>query len=253
MAANLFASRYVEGITYVTVVVVLSLAAAFLFPGLFPLEDVTLYLTVAGLIYGLFAAFAIGVSWDRYSRIVEYLHEEVGALINIHELVKHITDRKSAHAINKQMLDYLTHVTSVQWKDYFDSEESHKKFRKLFALFGNINMKGEKDAQLFDDVGDDLKDASRVREQQLVLSNTPLSPNIWALLLLLSGSVVVGVFTVEFTNTILGVFTKFIMSLSSFVILFVIHQIDALELAAKEIEEEPIKKLIKLIKSEHRF
>jgi len=241
--------RY-ENIIYITVIAALSTLAAFVLPGFFAIEDVSLYLTVTGLIYGLLAAFAIGVSWDRYSKIVENLHEEISSELNMHMLIKHMSDKKSALKMNEQLLNYITNVTEVPWAKYFEAETVHKKFRKLFDIFGRLELKTEKDAELFDDIGDELEDANRARNQQIVLSATPLAASIWGLLLLLSGTVVVGVYLVAFSSMVLCVFTKIIMSLSSFAILLVLHQIDSLQLAAEKVEELPNKKVIEIIQKE---
>jgi len=242
--------RRYEYLVYMFIILILSVFAALIFPGYFPIGDVSLYLTVTGLIYGLLAAFAISVSWDRYSRIVENLHEEISSETNVHLLLKHVSDKKIAQRMNNQILDYLVNVTEVPWSKYFEAESVHKKFRKLFDIFGRIQIKDEKDAQLFDDIGDELRNATKARDQQIVLSSTPLSSSIWSLLLLLSGAVVIGVYVVAFSSNILGIFTKIIMSISSFAILLVLHQIDSLQLEEKRIEEMPNKKVAEMIQKE---
>jgi hypothetical protein len=240
--------RY-ENIIYIIIIAALSTVAAFVLPGFFAIEDVSLYLTVTGLIYGLFAAFAIGVSWDRYSKVVENLHDEISSETNMHLLLKHISDRKIALKMDEQILNYLSNIMEIPWNKYFESENVHKKFRKMFDIFGRMELKTEKDSELFDDIGDELESASKARNQQIVLSSTPLSASIWSLLLLLSGAVVVGVYLVAFSSPILGMFTKIIMSLSSFAILLVLHQIDSLQLAEEKVDALP-NKAIEIIQKE---
>jgi len=237
-----------ESLIYSVIIVALSIVAAFLFPGLYPIEDVSLYLTVTGLIYGLLAAFAISVSWDRYSRIVENLHEEISSEVNMHLLLKHVSDKRIALKMNEQLLNYITSVTEVPWDKYFEAENAHKKFNKLFDIFGRMELKTEKDSELFDDIGDELKDAAKARNQQIVLSSTPLATSIWSLLLLLSGAVVVGVYLVAFSSSVLGIFTKIIMSASSFAILVVLHQIDSMNLAAERVEAIPNERAVQMIR-----
>ena len=240
--------RY-ENIIYIIIIAALSTVAAFVLPGFFAIEDVSLYLTVTGLIYGLFAAFAIGVSWDRYSKVVENLHDEISSETNMHLLLKHISDRKIALKMDEQILNYLSNIMEIPWNKYFESENVHKKFRKMFDIFGRMELKTEKDSELFDDIGDELESASKARNQQIVLSSTPLSASIWSLLLLLSGAVVIGVYLVAFSSPILGMFTKIIMSLSSFAILLVLHQIDSLQLAEEKVDALP-NKAIEIIQKE---
>jgi len=240
--------RY-ENIIYIIIIAALSTVAAFVLPGFFAIEVVSLYLTVTGLIYGLLAAFAIGVSWDRYSKVVENLHDEISSETNMHLLLKHISDRKTALKMDEQILNYLSNIMEIPWNKYFESENVHKKFRKMFDIFGRMELKTEKDSELFDDIGDELESASKARNQQIVLSTTPLSASIWSLLLLLSGAVVVGVYLVAFSSPILGMFTKIIMSLSSFAILLVLHQIDSLQLAEEKVDALP-NKAIEIIQKE---
>jgi len=237
-----------ESLIYSAIIVALSIVAAFLFPGLYPIEDVSLYLTVTGLIYGLLAAFAISVSWDRYSRIVENLHEEISSEVNIHLLLKHVSDKKTALKMNEQLLNYISSVTEIPWNKYFEAENVHRKFNKLFDIFGRMGIKDEKDAQLFDDIGDELKEAAKARNQQIVLSSTPLSASIWSLLLLLSGAVVVGVYLVAFSSSVLGIFTKIMMSGFSFAILVVLHQIDSMRLAEDRVEVIPNERIVQMIR-----
>jgi hypothetical protein len=167
----------------------------------------------------------------------------------MHLLLKHISDRKIALKMDEQILNYLSNIMEIPWNKYFESENVHKKFRKMFDIFGRMELKTEKDSELFDDIGDELESASKARNQQIVLSSTPLSASIWSLLLLLSGAVVVGVYLVAFSSPILGMFTKIIMSLSSFAILLVLHQIDSLQLAEEKVDALP-NKAIEIIQKE---
>jgi hypothetical protein len=232
----------------VGLLVLLGLVAALLLPGYYSINEVTLYLTVVGLIYGLMAAFAIGVAWNRYMKITEGLHEELTSTFNMYLMMKHSSDKKTAKAIIRQLLDYAESARKISWNDYFGAEKVHAKFRKLFEIISKTKVRTSADEELFAASLDELRDASTARNVQLTLSHTPLSVALWGLLVLLSGSIVIGIFFVAFDNPVLGVLTKVVMSTAVFAMLIVLRQIDTLQLAAKELHEEPINQIIELEK-----
>lgn len=217
---------------------------------LFTLDDLGLFLTVIGLIYGLIAAFTISNSWERFSKIRDEIAAETSALENFYLLGKSLPDRITFKNIRKMLASYLIEVPAIEWKDYWKSENIHKKFRNLIEEFSKIEISGEKFIVIFDDMGDELKRASAARSSQLVLSQTRLTRIQWVLNLFLSISLIISITLLKFNDPIVSIFIVAVMIIAILMILLVIYELDSMIIAEQEVSIEPYLKLASIIKKD---
>lgn len=218
--------------------------------GFFSVDDASTYLTIVGLIYGVFAAFAVQMVWERYNKIIDNLGEELTSLGNVYRLTKTLSDKKTIIKFYRKLVDYLRGCLSTSWDDFEEAKILEKQSEELFETLSKVETKGDAESLYFGACFEELRDANTARSHQLVLSTTPLPKIIWGLLIILSLSLVGGILFVVFEDNLLNILVKIIMSIASYSILVVIYHIDSLELSTEKVEEEPTKELILKIEKE---
>lgn len=217
---------------------------------IFTLDEMGLFLTVVGLIYGLISAFTISNSWERFSKIRDNISAETSSLENFYLFGKNLSDKETFSMIKGKITDYLTDVPEIEWKDYWKKEDTHKKFRSIIESFPSLKIKGDKETEIFDDMGDELKNASSARASQLVLSQTRLTKIQWMLNLFLSAVLVFSITCLGFSSFLVSSFIITTMITSILMILLVIYELDSMKIAEQEVSIEPYIKLAKIIKED---
>lgn len=142
---------------------------------LFSLDEISLFLTVIGLIYGLIAAFTINNAWQRFSSIRDAISEEIYALMSIYIYAREFSDKATFDKLKSKLVEYCTDVPEIEWHDYWRNEKTHKKFRDIIRIVAKTKIKNIKDEHLFDEITTELEDAARARSMQLVLSQNRTS------------------------------------------------------------------------------
>ncbi|MBU4245658.1 MAG: DUF4239 domain-containing protein [Nanoarchaeota archaeon] len=216
----------------------------------FSLDEMSLFLTVIGLIYGLISAFTINNAWERFSKIRDAIAEETNSLITANIFAKKLSDKVSATRMKDKIIEYCLQVPEIEWRDYWKSEKTHRTFRQILELFANIKLKTQKDVELFDDIGDELRDASAARNSQLVLSQTKISKVQWILNIFLSGILITGLILTSLPNYLLSIFIVSSMIAAVLMILIVIYELESMKLAEEEVSNEPYRQVVRIIKSD---
>ncbi|MBI4162970.1 MAG: DUF4239 domain-containing protein [Candidatus Aenigmarchaeota archaeon] len=214
---------------------------------IFTLEEMSVFLTVIGLIYGIMAAFAISNAWERFSKIRDAIAEETNALTTMYIYAKHMTDKSAVRKLKEKTIEYCKEVPKVDWPDYWTSEKTHQKFRSLIETVAGMNLKGVKDVELFDDVSEELRTASTSRNLQLILSRTRLSKFQWMLNIFLSLILIIGLTFLRIPDYITAIVSSTLMIIAVIFILFVVYELDSLRVSDKEVSIEPWLKVAKFI------
>ncbi len=214
---------------------------------IFTLEEMSVFLTVIGLIYGIMSAFAISNAWERFSKIRDAIAEETNALTTMYIYAKHMSDKNAVKKLKQKAIEYCKEVPRIDWPDYWNSEKTHKKFRDMIEIVAGMNLKGIKDVELFDDVSEELRIASTSRNLQLILSKTRLSKSQWVLNIFLSLIMIVGLTFLNVPDYLTAVVSTTLMIIAVIFILFVIYELDSLRVSDKEVSIEPWLKVAKFI------
>ena len=217
---------------------------------IFSVDEISLFLTVIGLIYGLISAFTINNAWERFSKIRDAIAEETNSLITANIFAKKLSDKASAAKIKDKIIDYCMQVPEIEWRDYWKSEKTHKTFREIVEIFADIKLKNSKDVELFDDIGEELRDASAARNSQLVLSQTRISKIQWILNIFLSSILIAGLLLTSLPNYPLSIFIIATMIAAVLMILVVIYELESMKLAEEEVSNEPYRQVVHIIKSD---
>ena len=117
-----------KAVNYMALALIVAFMLSFNVFRIFSLEEMSLFLTVIGLIYGLIAAFTITNAWERFSKIRDAIAEETDALVDIYFYTKQLSDKTSFHKIRQGILEYCKEVPTVSWEEYWSSTSTHKKF-----------------------------------------------------------------------------------------------------------------------------
>ena len=213
----------------------------------FSIGEMSIFLTVIGLIYGLIAAFSISNSWERFSRIRDAISEETASLKTIYIYSKYLTDKLAFSGIRKKILAYCSEVPKIEWKEYFDSQKTHQKFEDLIHLVAGIKIKDEKDTELFGAICEELRYASSSRNLQLIISQTKISKTQWLLNIFLSLILIIGLAFLSIPNYSLSIFVVASMISSIIFILIVIYEMDSLKIADTEVYISPYIEVVNLI------
>ncbi len=214
---------------------------------LFPLDEMSLFLTVIGLIYGLTAAFTTNNAWERFSKIRDGIAEETNSLILIHFLAKKLSDRATFKKLKAKTMDYCESVLKTEWHAYWKCKEVHRKFRELIEICSGAKLKNKKDMALFEKIIDELRDATSARNIQLVLSQTRISNIQWALNIFLSIILIIGLIFTYLPDYKLSLFIVFSMIASVLMILVVMYELDSMRVAEEEVSNEPYRQVIRII------
>ncbi|MFA4819697.1 MAG: DUF4239 domain-containing protein [Candidatus Aenigmatarchaeota archaeon] len=232
---------------YLIVIVLVSFTISLNRLDTFTLNEMSLFLTVIGLIYGLIAAFSINNSWDRFSKIRDAVSKEISSLLLLFKYSNYISDKKSRLALKKTLLEYCNEVPRVEWHDYWKSEDTHRKFRKIQDIVIGMKLKGEKDSVIFDQMTDELTNATNARDQQLILAQTKISKIQWVLNIFLSAVLVIGLLLLDISNFILSMFISTSMIAAVLMILVVIYEMNSMKVSEEEISIDPYIMMIKTI------
>ena len=227
---------------YLVVIVLISV--------LISLNTIQVFLTVVGLIYGLIAAFTINNAWERFSKIRDAVAEETNSLVTMYIFANQLTDKIAFKKLKETLLEYTQEVPTIEWREYWASEKTHKKFRNLIKIVSEIKLKNQKDIELFDEVGEELRDAAAARNAQLVLAQTRVPKLQWALNILLSAILIIGLVLVAIPNYVLSVFIVSAMVAAVLMIFVVVYELDSMKMAEEEISNEPYRQVTRIIKSE---
>lgn len=209
----------------------------------FPLSEVSLFLTVIGLIYGLIAAFTINNSWERFSKIRDAIAEETSSLTNILVLLSQTGDASTFREYSVAVKRYCSEVVETEWNEYWAKTKVHEDFRKLFNILGKAAVR-VKNSILFEQCFEELRQASTARSHQLVLAQTRISRMQWTLLLFLSLVLLISVVFLIIPIGFLSIFISTTMVISIFLILFVIYELDSMKFAENEVSNQPYMEII---------
>ncbi len=234
-------------IFYIALIILFSFLISLNTFKVFSIEEVSIFLTVIGIIYGLITAFTISNSWEKFSRLRDAVSEETSLLESIYTYSKYLTDGAIFRKIKNKILEYCREVPKIEWKDYKRSEKTHKKFREIANLISSIKIHNSKDQELFAEILDDLRTATSSRNMQLVLSQTRISGIQWILTIFLSLILIAGLALLSFQNYILSIFIVSSMVVSIILILFIMYEIDSLKVAETEVFIEPYDEVVRFI------
>jgi hypothetical protein len=214
---------------------------------LFTLDEISLFITVVGLMYGLMAAFTINNAWERFSKMRDAISQETDGLITMWIYTKHMSDKKSVELIRTQVIEYCDEAPRIEWDNYWKSVETHKKFHTLIDLISEMKVKNQKDALLFAELSEELRSATTGRNSELILSTTKVSPMQWTLNIFLSFILIVGLTLLGLPNYTLTIFTVSTMVAAIIMILCVIYELDTLKFAEKETFCDPYAQVIRVV------
>lgn len=212
------------------------------------LDEMSLFLTVIGIIYGLMAAFTISNAWERFSAIRDAVAEETYALTSLFIYAGELSDKPGFGKLKAKMIEYCEEVPKVSWKSYWHSEKTHQKFRDIIKIVAQMKLKNIKDEHLFDEITTDLEDAARARSRQLVLSHTRISNIQWILNIVLSLFLVGGLVFTSLPDYKLSIFIIFSMISSVIMILVVMYELDAMKISEAEVSNEPYWQILKILR-----
>jgi hypothetical protein len=232
---------------YISLIVVIAVVLTLFTTKVFSLEELSLFLTVIGLIYGLIAAFTINNAWERYSKIRDAIAEETSSLLALYYYMKQLSDKKRFEKFREEIISYSNAVPNVEWSDYWKAESIHEKFRNIQQIIAGVKLKTGKENALFQCMTSELGDATSARTTQLILAQTRITKLQWTLNIFLSAILLLGLAFLYTPSAALTPIIIAAMMCAVMLILLVIYEIDALRISDKELFIEPYYQLVKII------
>ena len=232
---------------YIILIVVISIAIPAITTKAFSLEELSLFLTVIWLIYGLIAAFTINNARERYSKIRDAISWETSSLLALYYYMKQLSDKKSFRQFCEELLIYCNAVPNVEWSDYWQAENVHSTFRNIQQIVAATKLKTQKENTLFQPIIWELGEIAGFRTDQLVLSQTRITKLQWILNIFLSIILLVGLALLQMPTVRFAVFVIATMMAAIMLIILVIYEIDSLKINDKEVFIDPYYQLINVI------
>lgn len=214
---------------------------------MFGFDELAVFLTVIGLIYGLMAAFTINNSWERFSKIRDNIAIETNSLLTMCIFARKFSDKKIYAQLKNKIIDYCQEIPVIEWKDYWKSEKAHKKFLDITEIISEIKPKNEFEIELFNQAAEELREASKARTEQLVLSQSRISKIQWTLTVFLSAVLVIGLSVIKYSSLKTTMFVSIPMIAAVLMIFIVIYELDSLKVSEEEISIDPYRKVIREI------
>ncbi len=162
---------------YLAVIVLFSLGLSMNTARFFSMGEVSLFVTVIGLTYGLMAAFTINNAWERFSKIRDAIAEEISSITDIYPLLRSLGAKYDgvARDFARSVIEYAREILRTEWHEYWNREEVHKKFDEWFDIVTRIDPETKREEVILDNILEALREASLARSKQLVLANTRIS------------------------------------------------------------------------------
>ena len=220
---------------------------------IFSLDEMSLFLTVIGLIYGLIAAFSINNAWERFSKIRDAVAMEIDSLDSLNTLFSQISDKAKARKLKSVLLEYCKEVPKVEWHKYWEAESVHQKFREIQKIVSETKIRTQKDLLLLDKAMDEMREAASARSQELILAQSRISKVQWLLNIFLSVILILGLVFLRIPNYNLSVFVVATMIAAILLILVVVYDLDSMKVAEEEVSVEPYLKLVRLLDPKSRI
>jgi hypothetical protein len=212
-------------------------------------SEVGPFLIIITVLYGIVVSFTISNAWERFSKIRDTVSQEMNSLITAHAYAKQISDRDAAQKLQEGIVAYCDEVPQVDWHKYWESEETHKKFRRLFDVLAAAKLKSPKDVELFNEASHELRDASHARTTQMLLAQTRISKTQWALNLFLSGVLIGCVALLAVASYWTAALLTSVIIVTVVSMLFIIHELDTMQFAEREIGCEPYAQVMRIVSS----
>jgi hypothetical protein len=237
----------VKNYAYMTLAVLFAFLLSFNSLNVFSLDEMSFFITVVGLIYGLIAAFTINNAWERFSKIRDAVGQEMNGLSTMYLYAKELSDKKSFERLQSAIIAYCDRVPQIDWSKYWKNEQTHEMFRQIIVIVSQMKIKSVKDTELFDEVSEELRSASIARNTQLILAQTKLSAMQWVLNAFLSLILIAGLVLLSLPNYMLAMFITTSMVSAIIMILLVIYELDSMGFAERDVSCEPYARVIRIV------
>jgi hypothetical protein len=232
---------------YTALAVILTIVLALNPMKVFNLGDAGLFIIIIALIYGLVSAFTISQAWERFTKIRDAVTQEMNSLVTMHIYAKQMSDTASVKQLQDGVIGYCDMVPQVDWHQYWKAEETHKRFRSLFEVLAKMKLKNAKDVELFNEVSHELRSASHARDTQMLMAQTRISSAQWGFNLFLSGVLIMTMVLLAMPSYWVSVVLVAIVIVSVITILFLIHELDSMSFAEREIACEPYANVMRIV------
>ncbi len=231
----------------IPVVAIIVFALTMRIKGVFTIEELDIFLTVVGLLYGLIGAFAISNSWERFNILRLNIGEETSAFKNIFLMSQALTDQSIVSKLSRRIKTYCEEIIETDFNDYPTTESLHEKFRKVFRTIDHIEPKNDKDLRLFDNILGAMRNASKSRIHQLVAIQDRMSHFRWMLIYMLSGVLVAGFMLIEGQHRVIDSLTVTAITVIVLLLLYLIRELNDLSFEFEGITRTPYQKIIELL------
>lgn len=233
--------------SYILLIVIVAAGLTMFTTKVFSLEELSLFLTVIWLIYGLIAAFTINNAWERYSKIRDAIAEETSSLLSLYYYMKQLSDKKSVKQFCEELIVYCNAVPNIEWTNYWKAEAVHERFRGIQQIVAGAKLKTDKENTIFQSIIWELGWATWARTTQLVLAQTRITRLQWILNIFLSAILLIGLALLQMPTANLTPIIIAAMMAAIMLIMLVIYEIDALGINDKEVFIEPYYQLVRII------
>jgi len=138
------------------------------------------------LLYAIMAIFTIFAIWEKYNAVIEALSAEAAILRNILNLVWQVRDSSIKTKFTSMIEAYTKSIIDALWGGKTVKDEAeHFNFDRAFSVINQMKVEGEKDAILYDNLLDELREVTEARAKRKALLRERITALQWATLLLL--------------------------------------------------------------------
>ena len=193
--------------------------------------DVSNLLTSTTVLFAILIGFFIAATFTNYFQLQSLLSGETGRLIAIYSLAKSI-NKTAAEEIGNDIDKYLINTFDYELIDY--AQKTWKEFNNIIEAINKIEVRGEKDAILFDNINQAVLDLFKIRQEIILAARKIISPTHWFILTSLASITIFLLYSIR-ENTLVSSVLTILLSTITFLILFILNDIDNDCFAEKEI------------------
>ena len=213
-----------------TMIIVLGFSASFFAPRtlLSPSDQnlLSMFVGVVGTIYAIITGFMIANVWNKYMALINAVTKETTSLRNIYLLGLELRAPVFIDVLRKNLLSYASTVIDVYWKGTKQMNYLESKFDNLFDSIKEFDLSTPKDIEIFANLIDELRKASEQKANIQSLSAAKVPKIIWALLIVLSFSIVSGMYIVPYETQLLATLGLTLISIAIAIIGLIIYDMN---------------------------
>ncbi len=205
------------------ILILFAVVIALVIKGPGPNNQINALLSVASFFFGIFVAFSTANSHSRFTKIIDNLKDDEGALL----FISYASRSFGSEVQNKiRMLIDSYLIAQIDYR-LIDYDKSSSQLEELTEYVFSLKTEGKGQEEALSKMTDTLKEMIINRKQTEVAISQPLSKLEWGTILTLLPVIIGSIYYIN-TGTVLSIVTSALLTTVALLLIFVLQDIDSL-------------------------